>query len=102
MVEPLSLWTRSPHVDADLKAGAFVAAPIGGLLWGLAAFGLRIGYHFLLAKFKGRRFDAFDRPPSETVGSFAARETPQSGNLKRDAGTEQPDKQAAIASEPSY
>lgn len=102
MVEPLSLWNCSPHVDADCKAGAFVAAPIGGLLWGLAAFGLRIGYHFLLAKFKGRRFDAFDRSPSETMGSFASREIPQSGNLKRDAETEQPDKQAAKASESFY
>lgn len=52
-----------------------------------------------MAKFKGRRFDAFDRPPSDTMRSFAPRETPQSGNLKRDAETEQPDKQAAQTSE---
>ena len=32
--------------------GAFVAAPIGGLLWALGAFALRIGYHWIMAKVK--------------------------------------------------
>lgn len=52
-----------------------------------------------MAKFKGRRFDAFDRPPSETMRSFPPREIPQSGSLKRDVETERPDKQAAQTSE---
>ncbi len=55
-----------------------------------------------MAKLKGRRFDAFDRPPSETMGSFAPREVPPSGNPKRDAETERPDKQAAVAGESFY
>ncbi|KAF4635123.1 hypothetical protein G7Y89_g2974 [Cudoniella acicularis] len=42
--------------------GAFVAAPFGGLLWGLAAFAARITYQFAYAKLKGERFDALDRP----------------------------------------
>ena len=46
-----------------LGTGAFVAAPVGGLLWALGAFALRIGYHWIMAKVKGHQFDAFDRPP---------------------------------------
>ncbi|KAH8589655.1 hypothetical protein B0O99DRAFT_655289 [Bisporella sp. PMI_857] len=42
--------------------GAFVAAPIGGLLWGFGACALRLAVHFMIAKVKGRRFDALDRP----------------------------------------
>jgi len=42
--------------------GAFVAAPIGGLLWGFGACGLRIAVLYLMARFKGHRFDALDRP----------------------------------------
>ena len=45
------------------RAGAFVAAPIGSLLWGFGAFALRIGALWASAKYKGHRFDAFDRPP---------------------------------------
>lgn len=48
---------------ANDSTGAFVAAPLGGLLWGLFAFGLRIALKWMLAKAKGHRFDAFDRPP---------------------------------------
>ena len=53
-------------------AGAFVAAPVGGLLWGGGAFGLRVGFQWIQAKRKGHRFDAFDRsPPTQPgVGSF--------------------------------
>jgi len=42
--------------------GAFVAAPVGGLLWGFGAFGLRITVQYIIARMKGHRFDAFDRP----------------------------------------
>ena len=42
--------------------GAFVAAPVGGLLWALGAFALRIGYQYAEARHKGKRFDAFDQP----------------------------------------
>ncbi|KAL2198764.1 hypothetical protein P885DRAFT_67914 [Corynascus similis CBS 632.67] len=42
--------------------GAFVAAPIGGLLWGFGALGLRLGIQYVRARLKGERFDALDRP----------------------------------------
>ncbi|KAF2867162.1 hypothetical protein BDV95DRAFT_503409, partial [Massariosphaeria phaeospora] len=42
--------------------GAFVAAPIGGLLWAFAACSLRLAALFILARITGRRFDALDRP----------------------------------------
>lgn len=42
--------------------GAFVAAPVGGLLWGLGALAVRLSFQFVTAKIKGQRFDALDRP----------------------------------------
>ena len=41
---------------------AFVAAPVGGLLWGIGALGFRLSFQFVYAKVKGHRFDALDRP----------------------------------------
>ena len=35
---------------------------MGGLLWAFGAFALRIACQFVLAKVKGIRFDALDRP----------------------------------------
>ena len=43
--------------------GAFVAAPVGGLLWALAAFGGRLGVLWIMSRVKGTRFDALDKPP---------------------------------------
>ena len=45
-----------------LSSGAFVAAPVGGLLFAIAACLLRLSAHWIYAKSKGQRFDAFDRP----------------------------------------
>ncbi len=42
--------------------GAFVAAPLGGLVWGFIALGLRLAVQFLYARATGRPFDALDRP----------------------------------------
>ncbi|KAF2839025.1 hypothetical protein M501DRAFT_1003566 [Patellaria atrata CBS 101060] len=42
--------------------GAFVAAPIGGLLWAFAAFGTRVAVLYVLSRTRGRRFNVFDRP----------------------------------------
>ncbi|KAI9798539.1 MAG: hypothetical protein M1825_005320 [Sarcosagium campestre] len=42
--------------------GAFVAAPVGGLLWGFGALGVRLAVQFVIAKVKHQRFDALDRP----------------------------------------
>lgn len=44
--------------------GAFVVAPIGGIIWGFLALGGRLGYQYLQAKKHGSRFDALDRPVS--------------------------------------
>lgn len=42
--------------------GAFVAAPVGGLLWGLGAFVLRVAVQWVYAKVKGEKFTALDKP----------------------------------------
>nr|POE54454.1 hypothetical protein CFP56_41392 [Quercus suber] len=42
--------------------GAFVAAPVGGLLFGLGAFLIRIAVLWVRAKVAGHRYTAFDRP----------------------------------------
>ncbi|PSR77771.1 hypothetical protein BD289DRAFT_477206 [Coniella lustricola] len=42
--------------------GAFVAAPVGGLLCGLAACAARIGYHYVVAKTTGKPFTALQPP----------------------------------------
>ncbi|KAJ4132779.1 hypothetical protein NW754_015592 [Fusarium falciforme] len=42
--------------------GAFVAAPVGGILWGVGALTLRLSVQFVMAKVRGHRFDALDRP----------------------------------------
>ncbi len=45
--------------------GAFVAAPVGGMLWGFGALALRLSYQWVVAKKTGTRFDALDRPPRD-------------------------------------
>lgn len=50
--------------------GAFVAAPVGGLLWAGAAFALRVGVLWVKARVKGERFTAFDRPVVERGPAF--------------------------------
>lgn len=42
--------------------GAFVAAPVGGLIWGFIALGVRLAFQYTKAKIQGTRFDALDRP----------------------------------------
>lgn len=58
--------------------GAFVAAPVGGLLWGFGALGLRLGIQYVRARVKGQRFDALDRPlphgPPQLVDPETGRE----------------------------
>ncbi|KAH6973843.1 hypothetical protein BKA56DRAFT_107972 [Ilyonectria sp. MPI-CAGE-AT-0026] len=46
--------------------GAFVAAPVGGLLWGCGALVLRLSVQWVLAKVRGHRFTGFDRPIERT------------------------------------
>ena len=57
-----------------LVVGAFVAAPVGGLLWAAGAFALRIAFQWIQAKRKGVRFDAFDRPPPPSPALYTGRE----------------------------
>ncbi|KAI1981065.1 hypothetical protein LOZ53_001676 [Ophidiomyces ophidiicola] len=42
--------------------GAFVAAPVGGFIFSVIAFALRIGVQFMYARARGKRFDVFDKP----------------------------------------
>lgn len=62
VVKPLMV-VRIFSNNANVPKGAFVAAPIGGLIWATGAFILRVSFLWALAKVKGHRFDAFDRPP---------------------------------------
>ena len=50
--------------------GAFVAAPVGGLLWALAAFAGRLGLLWIVAKVKHQPFTALDRPAREVSPGF--------------------------------
>lgn len=56
------------EVSASAKpcTGAFVAAPVGGLLWGFGACGLRLATLYVVSRIKGHRFDALDRPIPQT------------------------------------
>lgn len=50
--------------------GAFVAAPVGGALWALAAFGFRLAMQWAWAKKNGMRFDALDKPSAPSAGFY--------------------------------
>ncbi|KAI1823727.1 hypothetical protein F4861DRAFT_531409 [Xylaria intraflava] len=47
--------------------GAFVAAPLGGLVWGGIALAGRLGYQYAQSKIHGTRFDALDYPITTVV-----------------------------------
>lgn len=57
--------------------GAFVAAPVGALLWAGACWCVRIGGLWIIARVKGERFSALDGPKassgSESAGSDETR-----------------------------
>ncbi|TGJ77579.1 hypothetical protein E0Z10_g10694 [Xylaria hypoxylon] len=42
--------------------GAFVVAPIGGVIWGFIGLAGRLGFQYAQSKIHGSRFDALDRP----------------------------------------
>lgn len=58
----LLLLEQGLYVNNWAAFGAFVAAPVGGFVWALGACALRLGVQYILAKVRGTRFDAFDRP----------------------------------------
>ena len=66
--------------------GAFVAAPVGGLLWAAGAFTLRVGFQWIQAKRKGQRFDAFDRPPPPSPALYTGRQ----GSLEEHSPIDEP------------
>lgn len=79
-------------------AGAFVAAPVGGLLWGFGACALRLGCFWIQAKRKGARFDALDRPPTPAMlaeyaggGLVASDEDEGRGGQMKPGGSEAAD-----------
>ncbi|KXS93689.1 hypothetical protein AC578_8326 [Pseudocercospora eumusae] len=57
----LLILTEGLYAEDWSAFGAFVAAPIGGLSFSLAAFLGRIGVQWAVARFRGHRFTAFDR-----------------------------------------
>lgn len=58
----LMLLQQGLYTDDWGAFGAFVAAPVGGILWGFGALALRIGFQYVRARLSGKRFDALDRP----------------------------------------
>ncbi|KAI0020652.1 hypothetical protein F4780DRAFT_779333 [Xylariomycetidae sp. FL0641] len=60
--------------------GAFVAAPLGGLVWGFLALAARLSFQYARARATGARFDALDRP----VGDLSNEEEAE---LAREADT---------------
>lgn len=42
--------------------GAFVAAPVGSMLWGFGALALRLSVQWIMARSRGERFTGLDRP----------------------------------------
>ncbi|KAF2757526.1 hypothetical protein EJ05DRAFT_392652 [Pseudovirgaria hyperparasitica] len=58
----LILLKNGLYADDWSAFGAFVAAPVGGLLWGAASFGVRVAVLWVLARVRGTPFTALDRP----------------------------------------
>ncbi|KAG6033794.1 hypothetical protein E4U41_006801 [Claviceps citrina] len=57
--------------------GAFVAAPVGGLLWGFGALGLRLLFQYVRARVLHTPFDALHRPAGSRVGSDSDADAPE-------------------------
>ncbi|KAL2410961.1 hypothetical protein ABEF95_001832 [Exophiala dermatitidis] len=64
--------------------GAFVAAPVGGFLWSLGAFALRIAIQWSIAKYKGTRFDAFDKPAAPSAAFYTGGQIRPAGAVEGD------------------
>ncbi|KAK8204707.1 hypothetical protein HDK77DRAFT_412158 [Phyllosticta capitalensis] len=63
----LLLLENGLYLDDWSAFGAFVAAPVGGLLWAAAAFALRVALAWARARATGTRFAAFDDPRKVAV-----------------------------------
>jgi len=66
--------------------GAFVAAPVGGLLWAAAAFGCRLGVQWFLARSRSEPFTALEKPAAPTASFYTGR---PSEEAVRDVYTDQ-------------
>ncbi|CAI6335811.1 unnamed protein product [Periconia digitata] len=66
--------------------GAFVAAPIGGLMWGFGACGVRLATLFILSRVNGHRFDALDRPIPHTQSIESSDDREVEGVLEQTSG----------------
>ncbi|RMZ12823.1 hypothetical protein D0864_00601 [Hortaea werneckii] len=66
----LLILSEGLYVDDWSAFGAFVAAPVGGLVWATAAFVLRISAQWFMAKRKGTRFDSFDKPAAPDASFY--------------------------------
>ncbi|KAJ9618259.1 hypothetical protein H2203_009175 [Taxawa tesnikishii (nom. ined.)] len=53
-----------------LEDGAFVAAPVGGLIFAVVALALRLSFLWIRARVKGERFTGLDRPLRTHPGGF--------------------------------
>lgn len=56
-----------------------MAAPVGGIIWAIGAFVLRLSYQWIVAKIQGRRFDSFDRPSPPALRTDAGRDDTADG-----------------------
>ncbi|EXJ66603.1 uncharacterized protein A1O5_10274 [Cladophialophora psammophila CBS 110553] len=76
----LMLLEQGLYADDWSAFGAFVAAPVGGLLWALGAFGLRLAVQWCIAKIQGTKFDALDKPAAPTASFYTGRVSPAPGD----------------------
>lgn len=73
------------YADDWSAFGAFVAAPVGGLLWGFGACGLRLATLWVVSRVRGHRFDALDRPVPRGLGAREGEEQEAERVLERPA-----------------
>ncbi|KAI1079654.1 hypothetical protein F5B20DRAFT_159806 [Whalleya microplaca] len=65
--------------------GAFVAAPVGGLLWGFGALAARLTFQFAQSRMQRTRFDALDFPalvPPEDTDALSSEGRDEVANAK--------------------
>jgi len=67
----LLLLENGLYADDWAAFGAFVAAPVGGMLFAVAALVLRLSALWMFAKVSGRRFEALDRAKPLAAEDYA-------------------------------
>ncbi|TIA72284.1 hypothetical protein E3P92_02159 [Wallemia ichthyophaga] len=51
-----------PSYNSFEALGTFIAAPVGSILWTIAAFGVRVLYMYIRSKITGAEFSVFEKP----------------------------------------